>query len=550
MTGTPTVIVFLVAVAAILEVLAARLDRPRPIVLVCGGLAIALLPGLPRVDFDPEALFTLFVPPLLYWAALNSSLRDFRVNAVVISVAGVLLVLATTVSVAWVLHLFVPSMPWAAAVVLGAIVAPPDAVVTLSMLCGMQLPRRVTTILLGESLINDAASLVVYRMAVAAVVVGGFSWTHGAVEFARAAVGGAGIGLGVGALMEGIRRRTGDLPGVQITMSLLSPFVAYLPADAAGASGILAVVVAGFYAGRKGPRVIPAESRIRARDTWAVVTFVLESLTFLLIGLDLPYAREALSEYSLGMLILYAGTLSAAIAAVRLVSAFPTAYLNFWLSNDAKKPGRPAPRWQNVLFFALSGLRGGDSLVVALTLPLTIQGGAPFPGRNLIIVLTFGIVLFSILVQGLSLRPAVKALGLRGDGLAEAEERDATHRVAEAGIAALKSVDAGPLKEGESEILCRVLRHLREMHATEPVSSSIETRQLAPPSNLEWLRIYQKLRTQMVLAERAELVRLRDQEVISDDVMNRLLHAADLEEVLLSTKMQAAMRHEASRQSP
>jgi len=532
------VILLLLGAAVCLEIVAERFDIPRPVVLLSGGMIIALVPGLPRLELDPETIFILFVPPLLYWAALTSSLRDFRTNAVVISMAGMVLVLVTIAAVAVTVRTLIPSVPWAAAVALGAIIAPPDAVVAISMLRGLKLPRPVTTFLVGESLVNDATALVVYRTAVAAAVAGQYSWLAGTFDFVRILIGGAGIGLAVGWLVAAIRRRAGSTSPLQNTISLLTPFAAYVPATALHVSGVFAVVVAGIYIGRRGPHFMSPETRIQARDTWDVVTYILESLTFLLIGLDLPYAQEALHDFSGWDLIRYTAAVSGVIVLVRILAGFPAAIVPRWL---AAFRGQKAavPPWRHVLFVGWAGLRGGDSLIVALTLPVSIAVGSPFPSRNLIIVMTFGVVLISILIQGLSLRPLARLLGLRSDGLAEAEERIARHRVALAGLAALDGIDAASVPQVDGLVVSEILQQLRDMHASEPVSSSLETRSLAPPVNRAWIRAYHEMRSRMVRAERTEAVRLRDEDVVSDEVMYRLLRAIDFEEVLLEAKLTA-----------
>jgi len=536
MPVTTIMVLVLIAAAAGLEILAERLAIPRPVALLAGGLGIALVPGLPRAELDPEVIFVIFIPPLLYWAAVNSSLRDFRVYAVAISMAGVVLVLATIAAVAATVHALVPSMSWAVAVTLGAIVAPPDVVVTISMLHGMALPRPVTTILLGESLVNDAAALVVYRMAVTAGLVGTFAWNHALWDFTRIAFGGLGIGLAVGYLVAAARRQAGDTPPLQNTISLLTPFAAYLPADALHVSGVLSVVAAGLYLGRETPRIITAETRMQARDTWDVMSHILENLTFLLVGLDLPYAREAWHHYRLLDLLWYVIAICGAIALVRLAATLLTAYAPRWLGRSADAA---APNFRQVLFVGWAGLRGGDSLVIALTLPMVFAEPAVSPGRNLVIVLTFGVVLVSIFVQGPSLRPVARWLKLQDDGLAVAEERDARHQVALAGLSALDGLDPASFDWVDGLVVSEVMQQLREMYATAPVSSSIETKTLEPPPNRAWVRAYFDMRSRMVRAERVEVIQLRDSEVINEQVMNRLLRELDLEEVLLADKLRS-----------
>jgi len=542
MPSTLILVLLLLGATVVLEAAAERFSVPRPCMLLLGGLLIACLPGTPRLDISPDVLFVLFIPPLLFWAAFNSSVRDLQANALAISLSGVALVLLTVAAVAWTIHALIPSVTWPAAVTLGAIIAPPDVVVTMSMLRGLCLPRSVTTILLGESLINDAASLVVYRIAIGSAVAGTFSWFHGLTETLAVVLGGALCGLAVGWLTGLLRQYAGGTPVLQVTITLLVPFAAYLPADLAHVSGVISVVVAGVYLGRTVPLTTAAETRIEGRGVWGVLTFLLEGLTFLLIGLDLPYARDALADYSLSRLLGYAFIISGVIAVVRLLCAFPIANLPRWVQ---RKTYRPVPPWRNVVFVGWAGLRGGDSLIVALTLPVAATGGAPFPSRNLIIVLTFGVVLISILLAGFSLRPLVTLLRLRDDGLSNTEERQARHLVAEAGLNALDSISTSGTSDADAAVTRGVIDFLREVHASEPVSSSLSTRSLAPPANLAWVKSYHDIRSQMVRAEGDEVVHLRDEAVINDEVMYRLLRVNDLEEVLLATQTDAAALHEA-----
>jgi Na+/H+ antiporter len=530
---TTITVLLLLAVVVGLEILAQRLDVPRPIALLAGGIGIALIPGLPRAQLDPDVIFLIFIPPLLYWTAINSSLRDFRAYAVAISMSGVVLVLASIAAVATVVHALLPTMSWAVAVILGAIVAPPDVVVMASMLRGMVLPRTVATILLGESLVNDAASLVVYRMAVTAAVVGAFAWKGALLDFAWIALGGLGIGLAVGILVAAIRGRAGDSATIQNGISLLTPFAAYLPADAAHVSGVLSVVAAGLCLGRLAPRIMTAQARVQARETWEVVSHYLESLTFLLIGLDLPFAREALHNYRPLELIGYVIVVSVVLSAVRFLMVLPTAYFQRWASRELATK----LNLRYLFFLGWAGLRGGDSLVIALTLPQALSEPGLSPGRNFVIVLTFGVVLVSVFIQGPSLRPVAQLLGLRDDGLARAEERDARHQVALAGLCALEGINPASFDWVDGLVVSEVMQELREMHATAPVSSSLETKGLTPPNNRAWIHAYYEMRSRMVRAERAEAIRLRDAEVINEEVMYRILREMDLEEVLLTDRL-------------
>ena len=311
--------VILLAVSAALRVLAGRLNVPHPVLLVLGGLGLAFIPGLPRIGFEPDTLFLLFIPPLLYWASLNTSLRDFRAQLWPIVRYGTLVVLLTIVAVASVAHALMPEITWPAALVLGAIVSPPDPVAAVAVMRSLGAPRRIVTLLEGEGLVNDATALVAYRIGVAAVVTGTFSPGRAALQFLVTGTGGVVVGLGIGWLIGQVRRRTPKFPIVENTISLLTPFLAYIPADYLGLSGVLAVVSVGLYLGRQGPRIVSAATRVQAESMWTMVQFLLESFIFMLVGLELPYVLRALRSHTLTELIGYGALVALTAIVVRLV---------------------------------------------------------------------------------------------------------------------------------------------------------------------------------------------------------------------------------------
>src|SRR5262245_49426509 len=281
-------ILVLLAVAAALALLAERLAVPPPVLMVLGGTILATLPGLPRLSLNPDVVFLVFIPPLLYWTAVNTSWRDFRVQLRSIALLSVGLVLATMAAVAVAAHALAPELTWPAAFVLGAIVSPPDPVAVTAVTRRLGISRTILVLLEGEGLANDATALVAYRMAVAAVVAGGFSLGTAVIRFLWSAAGGVGLGLAVGVAVFAIRRRIGKAPAVENTISLLTPFAAYIPAERLGVSGVLAVVTVGLYLGRKSTTFLSAQTRIQTFSMWETVTFVLEGLIFILIGLELP----------------------------------------------------------------------------------------------------------------------------------------------------------------------------------------------------------------------------------------------------------------------
>src|SRR6266480_7560872 len=433
-----TVLALLVGVT-FLALVARRLDIPTPALLVAGGVLVALLPGLPAVQFDPQLVFLVFIPPLLYRASLLASYRDVRANLRPILLLGVGHVLFATVVVAWVAHLVVPGLPWGAAFALGAVVSPPDVAAATAFVRRLSLPRRLVTVLEGESMINDAASIVAYRMAVAAVVTGSFSLVVASGRFLLVGAGGIVVGLAVGRVLAVVRRRIHD-PEVENTISLLTGYAAYLPAEHLGVSGILAVVATGLYLGRVGPRIIAADTRVQSTGVWDVVVFVLEGLIFIITGLALrpilggwsgPFARD---------LAWGAVLVSVTVIVARFVWVFPATYLPRALSARVRQRD-PSPPWQLPVLVSWAGLRGADSLVLAAAIPTLTATGAPFPGRDLIIAITFAVILVTLLGQGFTLPPLLRWLDVRESGDDERrEELAARIEASEAALARLEEL--------------------------------------------------------------------------------------------------------------
>ena len=528
----------LVAVAA-LATLAARLKVPYPILLVLGGSALGFIPGLPRVRLDPELVFLLFLPPLLYVSALFTSWRDFRTNIRAISLLAVGLVLMTTFVVAAVVHA-VADLPWAAAFVLGAIVSPTDAIAATTVAQRLGVPRRIITILEGESLVNDATGIVAYRVAVAAVVTGAFSLWEAGLEFVVGAAGGIAVGFAVGWLVVWARRHVSEDPSVQNTVSLLTPFVAYLAAeelphglwewlhDLIGVpadlhfSGVLAVVTTGLYLGRKGPYITSSGTRLQGFATWELITFLLNGLIFVLIGLQLRDVLGSLDAYSVGQLILYAGLVSLTVVLVRILWVFPATYLPRKFSRRLRERD-PSPSWRSVSVVAWTGMRGVISLAAALALPLEIASGIPFPERDLIIFLTFCVILATLVVQGLSLPALIRALGLEADRIGEKEETHGRIGVADAALERLGELEREDwVREDTAERVRSLYSYRRNRFASrfDGDPEGVEERSAA----------YQRLMLELLDAQRQRLVKLRDDGSIGDEVMHRIERDLDLEE--------------------
>jgi monovalent cation/hydrogen antiporter len=524
----------LVAVAA-LATLATRLKVPYPILLVLGGSVLGFVPKLPQVELDPELVFLLFLPPLLYVSALFTSWRDFRANVRPITLLAVGLVLLTTCVVAAVAHAAI-GLPWSAAFVLGAIISPTDAIAATAVAQRLGVPRRIITILEGESLVNDATGIVAYRIAVAAVVTGAFSIWEAGFQFVVGAAGGVAVGLAVGWFVIWARRHLSEDPSIQNTLSLLTPFVSYLLAEELPSylwhyfgfpgelhfSGVLAVVTTGLYWGRRGQTVISSGTRLQGYAVWELVTFLLNGLIFVLIGLQLRNVVEQLGEYSAGDLILYAVLVSLTVILVRMAWVFPATYVPRWVSRRLRERD-PSPPWQAVMVIAWTGMRGVISLAAALALPLQTASGAEFVWRDLIIFLTFCVILATLVVQGLSLPVLIRALGLEDDNIGDKEETHGRIQVAEAALERLDElVDEDWVREDTAERIRGLYNYRRNRFSTrfEGDPDGVEERSSA----------YQQLMAELLGAQRQRLVRMRDEGKIGDEVMHRIERELDLEE--------------------
>jgi len=508
----------LFAATAALRVVADRSGVPLPTLLVLGGLGIALVPGLPQLNLDPETIFLIFIPPLLFWAALNTSLRELLRNLRSITLLAVWLVLISMATVAVVTHALLPQLPWAVCFVLGAIVSPPDAVAVTASTRHMNLPRDMLAILEGESLMNDATALVAYQIALAAVVSGTFSAPRAGVELLFTGAGGIAVGLIAGRAIGYLRRRLTHQPVVENTVSLLSPFIAFVPANALGCSGVLAVVAMGLFFGRKGTRIISAPTRLQGTSMWEILSFLLEGLIFILIGLELPAVIAALEPGTLPHLIRVALLVVAALIGTRIVWAFIGAYLPRWLDRRLGRGEPPYPPWRNVLFLGWAGIGGGDSLVIALALPYAVAQGTPLPGRAIVIFITFVVILVTLVLQGLTLAPLIRLLGIVGGAEERVEERRARAVSLQAGAAALETVSTD--QPGEAEVASSLRR------ATAFRLARLGEGGGAPAS-------YARLRLAMLRAEREAVIAMRDRNEISDAVLRRLQREFDHEELLL-----------------
>ncbi|MFE0510271.1 Na+/H+ antiporter [Streptomyces sp. NPDC058964] len=517
-------LLLLVAGSAAVAGAARRTPVPAPLLLVAVGLVISYVPGVPDYTLDPEVVLPLLLPPLLYTSATDSSYLDLRAQLRPVALLSVGYVLFATFVVGWAVYLIVPGMPLTAALVLGAVVAPPDAVAATAVARRVGLPSRITTILQGESLLNDATAITAYKVALAAAVGEGATWIGGIGEFLLAAVGGVGVGLVLMAPIHWLRTHLKE-PLLQNTLSLLIPFVAYGVAEQLHASGVLAVVVVALYLGHRAWEVDFA-TRLQEEAVWNMVAFVLESAVFALIGLQLPVVLRGLGAYEGADATWYAVALFLVVVVARFVWVYPATFLPRLSARIREREADPT--WRGAMVTSWAGMRGVVSLAVAFSIPLTVHGGAPFPQRNLILFLTFTTVIGTLVVQGLTLPPLIRLLKFPGhdaqaETLAEANAQAQASRAAEQCLDDLLSDERNALPPPLADRLRMVLERRRNA-VWERLG------QVNPVTGETVDDTYRRLSREMISAEREVFVKLRDHRYIDDEMLRNLLRRLDLEE--------------------
>lgn len=514
----------LLLVAVAIALVAKRRDYPYPIALVVGGLALSLVPGVPRFRLEPDIAFLLFLPPILGEAAYFTSWRDFWTLRRIIFLLAFGLVAATSATVAAVCAYMIPGMNWSTGFVLGAIVSPPDAAAATSITRGLRLPRRIVQILEGESLVNDAAGLVIYRFAVAAVLSGTFSWTHAGLTFIWVAVAGAAIGVLLGLAYVRLYPRLKD-PEVEVISTFFLSYSAYFIGEAVHASGVLATVAAGLILGWYSPTLFSAQTRIRAVAVWQVLIFLINALVFFLIGLQLPAIWEGVGNLPLAQLANWAGLVVAAVILIRLAWMFPGAYLPTWLKPLIKE-NVPAPPWQWVVVTGWTGLRGVVSLAAALALPLH------FPQRDLILLLSFAVILATLIFQGLTLRPIICWLRVNDGGSSEEELIRARLFAIE------KVVDRISAIEENGRVPETVMTRVRGYHEDRlavlrsQLANEVGVEPQDNPAEFTTL-VEQRIWWDLARTEREAILDLRNRREIGDEVLHHIQYELDLLEARL-----------------
>jgi Na+/H+ antiporter len=519
----------LVAGAAAVAGLARRLNLSEPLLLVVAGIAAGLLPGVPEYRLEPDVVLYFILPPLLFAAAWQSSVINFRQNIRPIGLLSVGLVLFTTFAVGFAVHAALPQLPLAAAFAFGAIVSPPDAVAATAVGRTVGLPRRLVTILAGESLVNDATALTALRVTVGAAVAGGFSIWTGIGEFLVAAVGGVLVGLVLALLGERLLQHLHD-PVLENTLVLLLPFVAFAVAEELGldgyhGSGVLAVVTAGLYLGHRSPRRQTAATRLQGTEVWRIIEFLLESVVFALIGLQLPAVLRELPNSSMGTIVTAAAVALLVTIAARFVWMYPATYLPRRIPSVAARDA--SPPWTYPTVLAWAGMRGVVSLAAAFGLP------DEFPEKNLVLFLTFVVVVGTLLIQGLTLPALIRRLGVTGteEQQDRIREAGAQHAAANAALARLdRELESDGSVPDDVVSRLREKAEIRQLGAWERLGGrgSADGAAIEPPTVS-----FRRLRRAMIDAEREVFIDLRDRGQIDDEVLLRVQRELDLEESIL-----------------
>ena len=523
MQNIATVIILLAVVTALAQ-LTDLIKVPYPILLVLAGMGIGFITWIPPVTLHPDVVFLIFLPPILFEAAWSTSWPDFRAAKRPITLLAIGCVLFTTCAVAWIAHTFIPGLGWPEAFVLGAIISPPDAIAATASTKGLSVPKRIVTILEGESLVNDATGLIAYRYGIAAVATGAFSLWEASYKFLIVAGGGILLGLLIARLVKEILKLTTNNPTTDTTFTFIIPFLVYLFAESIHVSGVLAVVSAGLYLSWNSSEIFSQQTRLQAKASWNTVIFVLNGIIFILIGLQLPNIIESINDHSLSELIKYGAIVSAAVIVGRLIWVYPFTYLPRWLSKTIRTTEpRPSPRVVTIV--AWSGMRGVVSLAAALALPLVIEGTAnPFPHRNLIIFLTFSVIFSTLVIQGLTLRPLIRWLGVQSDG----RDHEAEHQV-------------------RLKIASSVIEYIEENYSlslTEEVLNQVKTKyeiriqRMRKDGNNqrlteELINQFHSIQQELLTFERKLLIDLRKNGTISDEVLRKIEYELDLEDTRL-----------------
>jgi monovalent cation/hydrogen antiporter len=525
------VFLLLLLFVVVFGILARKLRIPYPIVMVIGGLLLSFIPGIPKVTLNPELVFFVILPPLLYSAAWTTSWREFSYNLVSIFLLAFGLVTFTTLGVTAAGNWLLPGFDWRVGLVLGAIVAPTDAIAATSIAKRLGLPRRMVEILEGESLLNDATALLALEFGIGLLMQGHVpTFTSGLLRLCYLILAGIAVGLVVGEIVHIIEHRIDDAP-IEIVLGILTCYVAYLAADFVHASGVLSVVTCGLYLSRKSSHFFSPSVRLQAWAVWDSFTFVLNGLVFVLIGFQLPFVMAAIRDHHLGTLLLYGLSFSGLLILLRLIWMFPGAYLANIIRTRILHQTEPMPQARHIFVVGWTGMRGVVSLAAAIALPQALSNGSPFPQRNMIIFLAFSVILVTLVLQGLTLPPLIRALGIAGSSGEHPEERDARRTILQAALDYLQA--AKPAADATSaEVYDDLAQHYRSRLRTLQEDGEGTDEESSPDSYFEYLELSREL----LKIERQSAIQLRNRGRIGDDLLRQIEHELDLNEARLNSK--------------
>lgn len=518
------IIILLLSVVVFLSILASKVKFPVPILLVLVGLLVSFIPFIPFIELEPEVVFLIFLPPLLYEAAWNTSWHEFKSNLRPITLAGVGLVFFTTTAVAILSHWLIPSFSWPESFLLGAIVSPPDAVAAVSVTKGLGLHKRVLAIIEGESLVNDASGLVAYKYAVTAVATGTFVLWKASLDFVWISAGGILIGLAIGYVVYLIHKYIVEEPLIETVLTFLTPYTAYLLAEHFHLSGVLAVVAAGLFLSSKSHEIFSPLTRMNGLAVWQTIVFVLNGLVFILIGLELRHVLMQITTYSVAELMVYGLLVSLGVIVIRFVWVFPAAYLPRILSKKIRE--REYFSWKNVVVFSWTGMRGVVSMAAALALPLMIDD-KPFPNRDIIIFLTFGVVIFTLIVQGISLPYVIKLLRLPKYSILE-EEFSVRFRLASESIVHIEENLSFGLTS--DDILAQI-KSKYELKINKLTKTDLVGYEFGKPTKADELfNKFVDVQLELLALERETLKKLQKEGKTTSEVIRKIEHELDLEQ--------------------
>jgi len=518
-------IVSLLFIVSMLAMLSDKLRVSYPIFLVIAGLGISLIPGIPHIQLDPDIVFVIFLPPLLYSAAWYTSWHDFWLMRRPIGLLGFGLVLCTAFTVAYFSHYLIPDFSLALGFLLGGIISPPDAVAATSVLQNLKVPKRVVTILEGESLVNDASSLIVFRFAMAAVLTGKFVFWRAGVDFLMVVLMGILIGLVIAHIAYAIHRWLPTTSSIDTAITLICPYLMYIAAEHFHYSGVLAVVSGGLFLSYRSHDILSYGSRLQSQSVWNVLIFLLNGVVFILIGLQMPDVVRGLGEYSLHAAIWYGIAISLLTIIVRILWVYPGAYLPRMLSRRIRSR-EVKPGWRVIFLTGWSGMRGVVSLASALAVPIALPGGDAFPHRNMILFITFCVILSTLVLQGLTLPLIIRWLKIEVKETQEEERLSLRLRLANTVIEHINT--HYPEESGTIEAFSRLKARYERIAAITDKRLKREGEENGKPPG--FLRQYRRLLLELVSIQRQELSRMRRDNEYSEEVLRNKETELDLEE--------------------